>query len=104
MKKFVMVIGFGLMAGSLYAACMGPFCWDDRGASVGGVLQDGNGSALPSKTRSQISLNAPTIAGQEVYCSDCIQSAVCISSGTGIGAYVVVGGTATTGGTLMACR
>jgi len=95
MKKLMFAIGLGLISGSLWASCMGPFCWDDRGAYVAGVVQDGNGSGLPSKTASQISTTAPTAAGQEIYCSNCVNGLVCISTGTGTAAYVQIRSTTT---------
>jgi hypothetical protein len=44
---------------------------------------------LGSLTLAQINATTPVRAGQEIYCSDCAVYAVCVSSGTGTGAFVV---------------
>lgn len=98
MKKLMFAIGLGLMSGSVWASCMGPFCWDDRGAYVNGVVKDGNGDAHPSKTKAQIATSTPTVVGQVVYCSDCAAAGgagtLCISTATtggiGGGSYFVL--------------
>lgn len=33
MKKLLIAVGLGLLSGSLWAACHGPFCYDDSGTS-----------------------------------------------------------------------
>lgn len=71
MKKLMYVIGLGLISGSLWASCMGPFCWDDQGAYVAGTIQDGNGSGIPSLTAAQVAAAKPRAVGQEVWCSNC---------------------------------
>lgn len=77
----LMAIGLGLISGSLYAACSGPFCYDDTGASIGGNLYDGNGATMPAATKAVILAAAPKAVGQLVRCSDCASaSTICISS------------------------
>jgi hypothetical protein len=41
-----------------------------------------------SKTLAQINADVPVKAGQMVYCSNCSVYAICVSTGTGKGAYV----------------
>lgn len=86
MKKMYIVLGLAAIAGSVYAACMGPFCYDDRGAYVAGTIQDGNGSGMPSLTVAQEQSACPRAAGQEIFCSNCSANGglgtVCISTGT----------------------
>lgn len=90
MRKFLVVGSIvGMLAGQSMAACMGPFCWDDKGAYINGNILNGNGAALPSKTSTQINAITPDGAGQRVYCSNCTRSYVCVSSGTGTGAFTV---------------
>jgi len=45
---------------------------------------------LASKTKVQIEAITPGAAGEEYYCSDCIDAAVCISTGTGVSAWVQI--------------
>ncbi len=81
MKKLILALGLGLMTGTLYAACVGPFCWDDSGISIGGNLYDGNGLVLPSNTKANILAAAPKAKGQLVMCTDCaFAQTVCIST------------------------
>lgn len=47
------------------------------------------------RTLTQINAITPTAVGQAYYCSDCTNSAVCISSGTGLGAFVQIGSKST---------
>lgn len=47
-----------------------------------------------SRTISQLNALAPGAAGQFVFCSDCVRSALCVSSGTATGAWVVESSTA----------
>jgi len=42
---------------------------------------------VESKTIAQINLFAPSSVGQLFYCSNCTSTAVCVSTGTGIGAF-----------------
>lgn len=59
---------------------------------------------LFSRTLAQINALVPTAVGQVAFCSNCVQSFLCVSTATVAGSYVVVGGTTTTGGAAMACR
>jgi len=48
------------------------------------------GLTLRSATAAQYDTITPTAAGQIGYCSDCSASKICVSTGTGAGAWVVV--------------
>ena len=98
MKKLMLMVGAVLISGSLYAACFGPFCYDDQGAYIGGAIQDGNGSGIPVLSSTSINAIKPRATGQEVMCNTCVNNpadavnkmAVCISTGTAaIGSYVM---------------
>lgn len=98
MKKLMFAVGLGLISGSLYAACMGPFCWDDQGAYIGGVIQDGNGQGVPTHTGLYIDTTVPRATAQEVVCSSCASNgtnSLCISTATTIHGYVFVASTGT---------
>lgn len=119
MKMFSWLVAaiavISLSAGSpVYAACLNN---DIQCNKVGGVqkyrvTKDGNVEAagtmtvtgaitasagvisaapdtLYSRTLAQMNALAPTAAGQTIYVSDAAQSRVCVSSGTGTGAWVV---------------
>lgn len=45
---------------------------------------------LYSKTKAQLNAIAPDAAGQPYFCNNCIDSGICISSGTGTGAFISV--------------
>ena len=51
--------------------------------SVGGEFN------MWSRTLAQINALTPTAAGRMVFCSDCTRSSVCISTGTGTGAWAI---------------
>lgn len=51
--------------------------------------------SLWSRTLAQINALAPYQAGQIVYCSNCAQSQVCVSSGTSAGAWTIMSSTDT---------
>lgn len=106
MKKLLLAIGIGLFAGSLYAACTGPYCYDDTGATINATVGL-TGNPYFGGTSLVATINASTApySNQIIVCSDCVQSRLCISTGTtNCNQWIVVGGTATTGGTLMRCR
>jgi len=53
------------------------------------LIASGAGSVgLYSRSLSQLNAITPAAAGQVYYCNDCVHSAVCVSSGTGVGAFV----------------
>ena len=110
MKKLYVVLALSLAICSdkAYAACMGPFCWDDTGFSIkatgtiDGVTTftagtvNSAGVGLQSRTLAQINQITPTAGkGEMLYCSDCATAAVCVSSGTGKGGYTVITSTTT---------
>lgn len=70
---------------------------DDDGDS-----EQTGGIKAGSKTIAQINALTAPAAGQIVVCSNCVSTAICISSGTGRGAYTVPMSTAPTTGTLPA--
>lgn len=81
MKKLFLAVGLGLISGSLWASCTGPFCYDDTGASVNGNLMDGNGYVIPTQTKATILAASPKVKGQVVMCSDCaFAQTLCIST------------------------
>jgi hypothetical protein len=93
MKK--MLVGLMFMAGLAGAACNGPFCFDDSGAYiVGQDLQLQGGGDLMQGTTNQFHVRTPKQAGSLVYCTTLAQ--VCVSTGTGTGAYVEMASTTTT--------
>lgn len=90
MKKLLVAVGLGLISGSLYAACMGPFCYDDTGASIGGLSFDGNGNTVPSLSSATIAGLTPKGKGQLVFCTSCVSGnsqvgALCVSTSTTAG-------------------
>lgn len=95
MKKLMFAVSLGLISGSLYAACLGPFCYDDQGAYIGGTINDGNGVGVPSATAVVISSMTPRSKGQVIFCNNCTNAnagkgVLCVSTGTTQGAYVAV--------------
>ncbi len=95
MKKLLIVVGLALVAGSVYASCMGPFCFDDTGAYIVGILSDGNGSGTINLTVSQINTAAPRAKGQKVFCTNCqtfntFLGGLCLSTGTVAGSYAQI--------------
>ena len=98
MKKLVIAAASLLLAGGLWAACMGPFCWDDTGASVAGLRADGNGLAMPVMSSTTINGIKPVGTGQEILCNTCSnagssQFGVCIDTATNAGAWVLLSST-----------
>lgn len=97
MKKIMYVIGLSLIASSVWAACMGPYCFDDTGASIGGNAYNGLGSAMPSMTKANVAVSSPTAKGQLIFCSDCLnfnsgRGTICVStaSATSQNSYVAI--------------
>ncbi len=86
MKKLVIAIGLGLLAGSAYAACIGDnaLCFGDGKVTVNGVVYiDGQGMTLPSKTVAAINASTATLVGQRITCTDCtLPYNTCISTST----------------------
>ncbi len=98
MKK--LVIGLMLLAGSSYAACNGPYCWDESTAYTDprvpfkpAVL------TLQGATTTQMLTLVPATAGELRYCSSGCETTgmVCLSTGTGIGAWVHISSKTTSG-------
>ena len=95
MKKLLIAAVVGLLSGSVYAACMGPFCYDDTGASVNGLSMNGNGWVMPTASSSTIASIVPVV-GQYILCTSCTGNsanpsgrAVCYSTGTAAGSFVI---------------
>lgn len=63
-------------------------------AAITGLSLKASGAGIASYSRSKAQLDAmapsPAQAGVQYYCNDCIDAAVCISSGTGTGAFVQI--------------
>ena len=57
-----------------------------------------NGISLWSRTAAQINALAPLQAGQILFCSNCTNSPVCVSSGTGTGAWIAAMSSGTVSG------
>jgi hypothetical protein len=73
--------------------------------NIGSVAMDA--AALPVKTVAQINALTSDATGQVVFCSNCLQSALCVSSGTvAPGAWTVSSATSTAvlGGLLGHCN
>lgn len=104
MKKLVLGLMLAGLTSVAQASCIGPVCWDDQGLYLAGTIMDGNGAGMPVDTSANINLRVPRAKGQEIFCTDCqfnlSRGTVCVSTGTGVGAYVAISSaTATT-----ACR
>lgn len=95
MKKLVIALALLVGATSVYASCFGPICWDDQGIYLNTTTFIAGDIGLPSYTKAQLVLKTPRAAGMFVRCSDCVKnvatgvsnSNVCLSTGTGTGAY-----------------
>lgn len=61
---------------------------------------------VSSGTVAQIDQTTPQGKGELVFCTDCVQSALCVSSGTSKGAYTVSSSSHSLGnlGTMVHCR
>jgi hypothetical protein len=102
MKKMLGMAAIAMcMAGTTYAACVlgSAFCADDTGVFVGGLLQDGNGAALPTASSTTIVGIVPRAIGQEIYCNTCVNNSstnkieLCVSTATAVNSYVFVSST-----------
>ncbi len=85
MKKLLIAAGLGLISGSLYAACMGPYCYDDTGASINAAIALQSYNVL-------YSTNTNFVPYTPFVCTNCGQTGyglICISTGTGKNAVVV---------------
>ena len=108
MKRLMLVLGLGLISGSVYAACVGPYCWDDTGATVNGYSLTANGFDVPVLSSTSISQITGGRVGRLVICNTCNAAvpnngyAMCVatSSANGIGSYIILN---STGGTTI-CR
>lgn len=78
MKKWIVVLFVLGSLGYLYAAVTQP-------QNVGLIR-----AYIESQTVTTLNTNAPLAVGQLVYCSNCIYSPLCVSSGTNAGAWVAV--------------
>lgn len=90
MKKLMLAIGVGLMSGSLYAACIGPYCYDDKGASINANI------ALQNYTVAvATSMAFPT--GTEVFVTNAVggggAGTICVSTANVVGSLVLSTGT-----------
>jgi hypothetical protein len=99
-----MLLGAMSLAGGVYAACVGPYCYDDVNATIEKKLittwSAPNAISLPSATTTQIAARTPKAAGELVLCtSGCAQAgAVCISTGPSAGAWLVFNSSLSTAG------
>lgn len=108
LKKFLSIAGFMLgIGGFVYAADIAVQRYTVGPADTQVYLLDDDGDttqtgslSVGSKTVAQINAATPSAVGNILLCSDCTRSAVCVSSGTGRGAYVIIAATGTfVGGT-----
>ena len=83
MKLLTLIVGLFLLLGGIAFAVTQPH-------SIGLVT-----AVIESKTLAQIDATTATSAGQLVFCSNCTRSAICVSSGTGRGAFTIIAGTGT---------
>jgi hypothetical protein len=90
MKK--LVAGLMLLSSVAQAACFGPYCYNGEGAQVPTSVYP---LGLQSYTLAQMNLLTPAAAGVLIFVSDGLQAKVCVSSGTGTGAFVVLAATST---------
>lgn len=99
MKKLLLV-SLMFVASISQAACFGPYCYTDTGSQIM------SGLSIPAFTVATMNQNAPSATGQLIFVSDGLQAKVCISSGTGNGAYTVIAATsaAVLGGLLGHCN
>ncbi len=84
MKKLVAVLM--LVSGVANASCVGPYCWDDKGASVP-VSQDATHHI--SLTLTELNASTPARTGEVVMCSTC-NDVLCVSTGTTRGGYSII--------------
>lgn len=105
MRRMLMLLGAMALAGGAYAACTGPYCYDDQGAYVTSQSLYVNTlkAGLESATTTQMAAKAPNYTAQLLYCSaGCVNAGtVCISTGTGKGAWILFNSTPTVNG--VAC-
>src|SRR5579871_3234143 len=99
MKKvmYAALIASAVAVGA-YAACMGPFCYDDTGATVAGLRVDGNGMGMPSASSTTINGISPKVVGQEIVCTTCVNAGtnrygVCVDTAANSGGWVMISST-----------
>lgn len=81
-----LVIGVGSALGTTQAVGID----ENANVTITNRLTAGGQLALFSRTAVQLQTLAPAAAGAIVYCSDCTAALICISSGTGAGAWVEI--------------
>lgn len=109
MKKFVitglMLVGVLSLYKTVQAACTGPYCWDESGATVSMPVQHSGPLRLPVYTATQITtLAGPTTGQALISCFNCTQGpGICISTGATTGSWTIL---ASTGGPMatMHCQ
>lgn len=95
MKRLVgSIFGLMLLSGIGYAACVGPYCWDESGAYVNGKTNVGGPSAPGMYSSSEIrSLSVSTTGFYVIACHNCARNNICFSTGTTPGSFVIIGST-----------
>lgn len=84
---------YGLVASSMgYTSSRGPFTVAGGSTTLTGLVAQSSttftgGMTLFSRTLAQLNSMAPANVGISYYCTTCVQEAVCISTGTGTGAF-----------------
>lgn len=69
--------------------------------SVNPIVKAVSEPILYSRTLAQILATVPDAAGQLVVCSNCTNAAICVSTGTGTGAFVLA---TSTGSAFITCK
>ncbi len=92
MKRLLVLLALVTAASIAYSATVQP--------SAIGVVK----AILETKTLAQVDAYTPDAAGQLVYCSNCTRSLICVSSGTGRGAWTVGVATGTFVGGIQDCQ
>ncbi len=84
MKKLLVAVLSLCLASSVYAACYGPFCYDDRYATVSMAV------GIQGITAATFPTINPPATGLLYYCTDCTSTLLVISTGTTKGAFAAV--------------
>ncbi len=97
MKKLMFAIGLGLISGSVYASCFGPFCWTDSDTTINGRSVNDKGTGLAVATGGTIYEQTVPV-GTVVVCSSCSNVAggyaVCVATANVRASFIVFNTTA----------
>lgn len=98
MKRKFMALGMLFITGSLYAACFGPYCYDDKSAYIYNQVVNGRGAGMPTASSTTINASVADQSGQEILCTTCVnagqqQQGVCVSTAASSSAWVLISST-----------